>query len=114
MVWFLRALRIAAALGTSIVRPLPARSRQDSPAETLRATRALSLGSRLSDPANLAGRYFSGQLLELVVYNRSLSDAELQGVEAGKQAGERKVDQMPSAVDRCVSYESLSDELGYS
>ena len=37
MVWFLRALRIAAALGTSIVRPLPARSRHDSPAETLRA-----------------------------------------------------------------------------
>lgn len=52
------------------------------PPETTQATHAISLGSRQSDPAHLATRYFDGAILELLVYNRSLSDAELRGVEA--------------------------------
>eukprot|EP01047_Picozoa_sp_COSAG01_P049632 COSAG01_NODE_4938_length_4609_cov_4.379157_3_plen_102_part_00 len=32
--------------------------------------------------AHQAGRYFEGAILEILIYNRSLSDAELVGVEA--------------------------------
>lgn len=52
------------------------------PLETSQTTHAISLGSRESDPTHLATRYFDGAILELLVYNRSLSDSELHGVEA--------------------------------
>ena len=52
------------------------------PAEASQATAAISLGSRASDPSHMSGRYFDGALLELLVYNRSLSDDELHSVEA--------------------------------
>ena len=50
--------------------------------EVLQSTRALSLGSRESDPTHESGRYFDGALVEVLVFNRSLSDTELLGVEA--------------------------------
>jgi hypothetical protein len=52
------------------------------PAETTRSTTAITIGVRASDITHESSRAYDGMLLELVVYNRSLSDAELRGVEA--------------------------------
>ena len=78
------------------------------PTETQESTQAITLGSRESDPQHLAGRYFTGAILELLVYNRSLSDAELQGVEAFL-ASEHK---LLATSFKCAAASSVADMVG--